>query len=143
MKKFYIIIIDSGWPTTAHQVLEESAGILKGYFVDHHLAILTHAESQDFLKDHPNEIIKDPIIIITDTNPKRYDTSRELSGLRIDLGGITDRQEVIKYLQDICVLIKNETFISDISWEERKKIARSFFKDIVGDILIKTLGAFV
>ena len=66
-----------------------------------------------------------------------------LYGIRIDLGMVQNRDEVIKYLQDICQLIRNEEFIEAVSWEERKKIARRFLKDVVRDLFVKFLELVV
>lgn len=144
-KKFYIIIIDSGWPTVAHEILQKSMRPLKQYLGDHSLTIFSEEESRDFLKEHHEEIGNDPIVIITDTNPKRLVSEKdaEFKGLRIDLGKVHDEDEAVKYLRQICQLIKNEKFIADVSWEERKKVAHAFIKDILGDVFLKFLELMV
>jgi len=139
-KRFYIIIIDSGWPTVAHEVLQKAMRPLKHYLGDHSLIIFSEEESRDFLKEHQNDIDDDPIMIITDVDPQKLVSGKEgFKGLRIDLGKVHDEDEVVKYLRQICQLIKNERFIADISWEERKKVAHAFIKDILGDVFLKFL----
>jgi hypothetical protein len=138
VKKFYIIVIDSGWPKVAHEVLEKSIKQLKHHFEAHKLILFTQEEAQDFLQDNPDEIGKDPIIIITDIDPRKSKKAMSFDGIRIDLGKIHERTEVIKQLEEICRLIKHDKFIADISWEERKRVAQSFFKS-VGDIFVKCL----
>ncbi len=145
MQRFYIIIIDAGWPTVAHEVLRQSIGLLKDYLVGHHLMILSREDSREFLREHPEQIDKDPIILITDTHPKRARQKPEgaLQGIRINLGPVQSREEVIKHLQEICQLIRHDKFISDISWEERRRIARAFLKDVVRDLFVKFLELVV
>lgn len=144
-KRFYIIIIDSGWPTVAHEILQKAMRPLKHYLGEHHLIIFSEEESRDFLKGHHEEINNDPLMIITDIDPKKLVSKKnsEFEGLRIDLGKVHDEDEVVKYLRQICQLIKNEKFIADISWEERKKVAHSFIKDILGDVFLKFLELMV
>ena len=144
MKKFYITIIDSGWPTDAHDVCKNSLKLLKEYLAAHNLVIFSEEESQEFLREHPEEIGKDPIIIITDVNPKKIyrkkqQEVKDLTGIRIDLGKSNNKDEAIRYLQQVCRMIEDEKFVSDISWDERRKIARSFLKDIVEDLFTKWL----
>lgn len=145
MKSFYIIVIDSGWPTVAHEVVQESITTLKNYLRKHNLFALSQEESEDFLRENPDEIGKDPIIIITDVHPGKIyiEKGEEIRGIRIDLGKVKERDEVIRYMQDLCKLIENEDFISDISWEEKKKIADVFFKDIVGGLFVKFLELII
>lgn len=140
MKKFYIIIIDSGWPTVAHEVLQKSLHQLKDAFSGHRLIIFSEKQSQDFLKEEPDEVGKDPIIIITDFNTRKLNHEKEakLSGIRLSLGMIENRTLAIRTLQEICKLIRHEKFISDISWEERKAFGQLFLKDI-GDVIGKFL----
>jgi len=45
MKKFYIVIIDSCWPTKAHEALQQSIKLLKEYLDQHHLVIFSEEES--------------------------------------------------------------------------------------------------
>lgn len=140
MKKFHIVIIDSGWPTAAHEILQKSMKALKEFLSGHHLIIFSEEEAQDFLRNHPQEIGKDPLIIITDTNPKKISAETEhLKGIRIDLGKIAEGREVIAYLQEICRFIKDDRFIADISWEERKKITRLLVEEVAGGIFTKIL----
>lgn len=145
MKKFFIIIIDAGWPTIAHGALQRSLKPLQEYLADHHLTILPQEDARDFFKEHPEEIGKDPIILITDTHPKkvRHRPEDEPYGIRIDLGAVTSQDEVVRYLQEVCQLINNEDFVAEVSWEERKKIARVFLKDVVKDLVVRFLELVV
>ena len=144
-KTFYIIVIDAGWPTVAHDVLRRSTNLLKAYLAGHHLIFFTREESRNFLREHPEDIDKDPIILITDTHPKkaRKQPEEQLSGIRIDLGAVQDRDEVIRHLQELCKLIRNEDFVKDVSWEERRRIARTVLRDVVRDMLMKFLELVV
>lgn len=145
MKKFYIVIIDSGWPSVAHVVLQAAMGLLREYLGDQNLIIFPKEDSRDFLKNHPEDIGTDPIIIITDINPKEVPlvTEEEINGIRINLGKVKDRDEVINYLQNLCQLVRHAGFITAITWEEKKKIARMFLKDVMGNVLLKFLELIV
>lgn len=140
-----MIIIDSGWPTVAHEVLQRSIGVLKDYLAGHHLITLSKEDARHFIREHPENIGKDPIILITDTHPKqaRRQPDEALKGIRIDLGEVHERSEVVKHLQQICRLITRDDFIADVSWEERRRIAKSFLRDVVRDVLVKFLELIV
>ena len=145
MKKFYIIIVDSGWPSNAHETLQKAMKPLREFLSEHHLIIFSEEESRDFLKERHEEISNDPIIIITDVSPNKLASGKDVKfkGLKIDLGKIHDKDEVVTYLREICQLIKSEQFIADVTWEERKKVAHLFVKDVLGEVFIKFLELIV
>lgn len=144
VKKFYVIIIDSGWPTVAHEVLQSAKNVMNGYLSKgQDLIEFSEKESQDFLRRFPKEIGKDPIIIITHLDPKKNVKGREkelikrLDGIRIDLGDIKDRNTVLRYLLEICKLIKDERFLSDMSWAERRELFGSVLRNVTKDFFSK------
>ena len=140
MKRFHIVIIDSGWPTVAHEVLQQSMRTLKGYLSRNNEVIIPPEEkAQDFLRHHPDYMDKDPIIVITDLDPakiiskaKAKDRAKKnLNGIIIKMGTITDKDDVLRILHEMCRLIGNKKFVSDISWEERRNVLNTVLGGVV------------
>ena len=64
--RFRIFIIDSGWNSPAHKVLQENFGLIRDLQKDDPIYVLSREQSIEFIRHHQDRIGRDPIIAVHD-----------------------------------------------------------------------------
>ena len=88
-----IYIIDSGWESPAHTYLDSVIDLFKAYLTEHNLYILSPEQSIAFLKEHPQYIGSDPIIVVIDKIARNLN-NHEGFGTQLELGLIKDPHRI-------------------------------------------------
>lgn len=103
-----IFIIDSGWDSVAHRVLNNSMDLLKNYLKKHNLYVLSPEQSMQVLMAHSDLIGRDPILMVVDRLAAKLNNPHGF-GARLILGHIHDEHRV-DWLIKMFVKIVNTHF---------------------------------
>src|SRR6516164_11386727 len=64
--RFRIFIIDSGWNSAAHQVLQENFGLIRDLQKEDPIYVLSKEQSIELIRHHQDRIGREPIIAVHD-----------------------------------------------------------------------------
>lgn len=64
--RFRIFIMDSGWNSVAHKVLQENFALIRDLQKEDPIYVLSREQSIEFLRQHPERIGKEPTIGVHD-----------------------------------------------------------------------------
>jgi hypothetical protein len=106
-KRFKVFILDSGWDSPAHRVLEKSMDLFTRQLSRHDVFILDRAQSDKFLETHPFLIGMDPIIALLDPEKISRWTHHEY-GARFMLGHVKSEARVQMLLKMLLRLVNTE-----------------------------------
>ncbi len=133
-----IYIIDSGWDSLAHRVLQRSLDLFRAYLTDHDVYVLTPKQSTAFLKQHPELIGKDPIIAIVDGLARKLQNPDGF-GTRLELGLVNDEYRLECLLKMFLQIVNDKTSIFDIAYTFRKYNHKEGIKGAI-DIIMESFG---
>lgn len=100
--RFHFFLIDTGWNAPVSRVLRSQLPLFHHYNPHDPLYLLTHEQSARILKNAPEHIGLDPIVVVYDTlrhgepNPDRDENYR---GFRLNLGLIKNPEQALQRLQ--------------------------------------------
>lgn len=150
MKKFHVIVIDAGWPTVAHKVMHGSLKAFESVVArNHSLMVFSEKQSQEIMAKYPEDLGTDPTIIITHLDPKKIKKFRpgahlkELDGVRINLGELASEEAILGCLLEVCQLINDPKFTSDVPWKEREKMFNFVVTSGMGKLFYKALAFII
>ena len=133
-----VYVIDSGWDSVAHSVLQRSMDLFKTYLTDHNLYLLSHEQSAEYLKAHPELIGQDPILIVVDHLAKKLHNPQGF-GTLIALGLIKDRARVEWLIKMFLKIINTHTETLDIAYTFQQYNHKEGVKGTV-DIIMESVG---
>lgn len=117
--KLDVYIVDAGWDSLAHRVLNESMELIKSYLRDQNLFILSPEQSVKFLRSHPDLVGRDPIVIIVDRLARKLQNPDGF-GARIGLGLIENEYELHNLIKMFLTVINKHESTLDIANTFRK-----------------------
>ncbi|PTY01921.1 hypothetical protein DB346_10755 [Verrucomicrobia bacterium LW23] len=135
---FDVYVIDSGWNVPAHHVLKAERVLFSQFLKQHRLYVLTKEQSQEFLRENPSLIGKDPIVAIVDKeslvkgNPAGF-------GARLELGLVKDRDRVVWLLKMILRIVNNRRACLNLTRTIRDATHKEGFKGAV-EIIMESIG---
>ncbi len=133
-----IYIIDSGWDSLAHRVLQHSLDLFTAYLTEHNVYVLTPEQSTAFLKEHPELIGKDPIIAIVDDLARKLNNPHGF-GTRLELGLVNDAFRLECLLKMFLQIVNDKMNIFDIAYTFRKHNHKEGIKGAV-EIIMESFG---
>src|SRR5208337_3348785 len=84
--RFRIFVVDSGWNSAAHRVLQENFGLIRDLQKDDPIYVLTPEQSIAFQRRHGSRIGRDPIIAVHDMDALDRGGASGFHGFRLSLG---------------------------------------------------------
>ena len=133
-----IYIIDSGWDSLAHKYLTGVLDLFKAYLTDQNLYIFSAEQSIAFLKDHPDLIGKDPIIVVIDKLARTLNNPDGF-GTRLELGLIKDPYRVEWLIKMFVRIVNNRAEMLDIAHTFREYNHKEGITGAI-DIIMETFG---
>ena len=133
-----VYVIDSGWDSLAHDVLHGSMALFKNYLTNHNLYLLTHEQSVEYLKNHPELVGQDPILIVVDHLAKKLHNPHGY-GTLISLGLINDRARVEWLIKMFLKIINTHNKTLDIAYTFQQHNHKEGIKGAV-DIIMESIG---
>ncbi len=136
--KLDVYIIDSGWDSVAHRVLEGAEDLFETYLSDHNLYKLTRDQSIELLRKHPDIIGKDPVVMVVDKlarvleNPSGY-------GARLMLGLVHDKQRVEWLIKMFLRVVNTHAETLDIAHTFQEMNYKEGIKGTV-EIVMESIG---
>jgi hypothetical protein len=100
--RFHFFLIDTGWNAPVSKVLRSQLPLFHHYNPHDMLYLLTHEQSARILKNAPEHIGLDPIVVVYDLlNPCSPDTDgvENYRGFRLNLGLIKNPEQALQRLQ--------------------------------------------
>lgn len=122
--RFHFFLIDTGWKSTAARVVRENFRMIREFQNDDPLYVLSREQSVKLIRDNPELIGKDPIILVHDLHAKGGRGDSGYHGFRLCLGLIKNSQQALKGLQEFLRFVHNHRNCADIEIAIRQKLHR-------------------
>jgi len=133
-----IYIIDSGWDTVAHRVLQRSMPLVKSYLKEHNLFVLSQEYSLEVLRNHPELIGKDPVIMVVDRLARKLKNPHGF-GARVMLGQVHLESHVFKLIKMFLRIVNTHEQALDIAHTFQEHNYKEGVKGAL-DIIIESFG---
>jgi hypothetical protein len=124
--RFRIFIIDPGWDSPAHRVLQANFGLIRDLQKDDPIYVLGRDKSIDFLRRHQERIGREPIIAVHDLAALRKDRTPDpdFHGFRLHLGLMHTPKQALLALQNFVRFLTTHRQSVDLEAEIRKNLRR-------------------
>ena len=124
--RFRIFIVDPGWDSPAHRVLQANFGLIRELQKDDPIYVLGRDKSIAFLRDHPERFGREPIIAVHDMAAMRKDGTpdRGFHGFRLHLGFMHTHKQALMALQNFVRFLATHRQSVDLEAEIRKNLRR-------------------
>lgn len=123
-KRFDIFLIDSGWNTAVAAVVRDRLATLYAHNIQDTLYILSQQQSIEVLKNAPEAIGHDPIIVVYDLFVARKHQSSRYRGFRLNLGLIKNPDQALSRLQEFIRFVAMNRQAAHLDAEIRKELHR-------------------
>ena len=97
--RFRIFIIDAGWNSAAHRVLQENFALIRDLQKDDPIYVLSRDRAIEFMRRHQSRIGRDPIIAVHDLAAMDESGTTGFHGFRLHLGVLRTPQQALMALQ--------------------------------------------
>lgn len=129
-KRFDIFLVDTGWNSPVARLVREQVPVLFHYNPHDSLYILSHEQSLAIIKKDPEQIGKDPILLVYDlyagdNNPGNY------RGFRLNLGLIRHADQALARLQDFVKFIAIHRQSTNLAREITKELHHEGYEGMV------------
>jgi hypothetical protein len=124
--RFRIFIIDPGWDSPAHQVLQANFGLIRDLQKDDPIYVLGRDKSISFLRDHPERFGREPIIAVHDMAAMRTDGTPhpDFHGFRLHLGFMRTHKQALMALQNFVRFLATHRQSVDLEADIRRSLRR-------------------
>ena len=135
--RFRIFIVDPGWDSPAHQVLQANFGLIRDLQKDDPIYVLGRDKSISFLRDHPERFGREPIIAVHDMAELHTDGSPhpDFHGFRLHLGLMRTHKQALMALQYFVRFLATHRESVDLEAEIRKDLRREGLSGAIEIIL--------
>jgi hypothetical protein len=121
--RFRIFIIDSGWNSAAHRVLQENFGLIRDLQKEDPIYVLGREKSIEFMRRHQERIGRDPIIAVHDMAAIDETGTTDFHGFRLHLGLLHTPQQALLALQNFARFLSTHRQSVDLEAEIRTELA--------------------
>jgi hypothetical protein len=135
MPRFRIFIIDSGWNSPAHRVLQENFGILRELQKEDPIYVLSQEQSIEFIRHHQDRIGREPLIAVHDLAAMRDSGTEDFHGFRLHLGLLRTPEQALLALQNFVRFLSTHRHSVDLEAEIRADLRREGFAGAIEIIL--------
>jgi hypothetical protein len=122
--RFRIFIIDSGWNSAAHRVLQENFGLIRELQREDPIYVLSREQSIEFLRYHQDRIGREPIISVHDLAAMSESGTDDFHGFRLHLGLMHRPQQALAALQNFVRFLSTHRQSLDLEAEIRRDLRR-------------------
>jgi len=122
--RFRIFIIDSGWNSVGHKVLQENFALIRDLQKEDPIYVLSREQSIEFLRHHPERIGKEPTIGVHDLAAMAKSGTTEFHGFRLHLGLMRTPQQALLALQSFVRFLSTHRQSTDLEAEIRADLRR-------------------
>ena len=122
--RFRIFIIDSGWNSPAHKVLQENFGLIRELQKDDPIYVLSKDQSIEFIRHHQERIGREPIIAVHDLAAMGQSGTTDFHGFRLHLGLLRTPQQALLALQNFTRFLSTHRQSTDLEAEIRTDLRR-------------------
>jgi hypothetical protein len=124
--RFRIFIVDPGWDSPAHRVLQANFGLIRQLQKDDPIYVLGRDKSIAFLRDHPERFGREPIIAVHDMVELRKDGTPDpdFHGFRLHLGLMHTHKQALMALQNFVRFLATHRQSVDLEAEIRRNLRR-------------------
>jgi hypothetical protein len=122
--RFRIFIIDSGWNSPAHKVLQENFGLIRELQKDDPIYVLSKEQSIEFMRHHQERIGREPIIAVHDLAAIDKSGTADFHGFRLHLGILRTPQQALLALQNFTRFLSTHRQSADLEAEIRTDLRR-------------------
>ena len=122
--RFRIFIIDSGWNSPAHKVLQENFGLIRDLQKDDPIYVLSREQSIEFIRHHPERIGREPSIAVHDLAAMDKSGTTDFHGFRLHLGLMRTPQQALLALQNFVRFLRTHRQSADLEAEIRTDLRR-------------------
>jgi len=121
--RFRIFIIDCGWNSAAHQVLQENFGLIRELQKEDPIYVLGREKSIQFMRHHQSRIGRDPIIAVHDLSAMETGTTG-FHGFRLYLGLLRTPRQALLALQSFARFLNTHRQSRNLEAEIRADLRR-------------------
>lgn len=125
--RFHYFIIDSGWKSHSARVFRENLHMIREFENHDPLYVLTYEQSTTLIRENPDLIGKDPILLVHDLQAKGGRGPSGYHGFRLCLGTIKTPEQALKALQEFLQFVAAHRKSPDIEKDIQKKLHRQGF----------------
>jgi hypothetical protein len=122
--RFRIFIIDSGWDSPAHKVLQENFGLIRELQKDDPIYVLSKEQSIEFIRHHQERIGREPIIAVHDLAAMGESGTTDFHGFRLHLGLLRTPKQALLALQNFARFLSTHRQSGDLEAEIRTDLRR-------------------
>jgi len=122
--RFRIFIIDSGWNSPAHKVLQENFGLIRDLQKEDPIYVLSREQSIEFIRHHPERIGREPTIAVHDLAAMGETGTTDFHGFRLHLGLMRTPQQALLALQNFTRFLSTHRQSADLEAEIRTDLRR-------------------
>ena len=122
--RFRIFIIDSGWNSAAHKVLQENFGLICDLQKEDPIYVLSREQSIEFIRRHQDRIGREPLIAVHDLTAMSESGTTDFHGFRLDLGLMRTPQQALLALQHFVRFVSTHRQSNDLEAEIRTDLRR-------------------
>jgi hypothetical protein len=122
--RFRIFIVDSGWDSPAHRVLQENFGLIRELQREDPIYVLGREKSIEYLRHHEERIGHDPIIAVHDLAAMGDTGTTDFHGFRLRLGLLRTHQQALLALQNFARFLRMHRQSADLEAEIRRNLRR-------------------
>ena len=125
--RFHVFLIDTGWNGPVSKVLHEHMSLFHHYHPQDPLYILSKEQSIKILKNAPEHIGRDPMIVVYDTyRPSKHRSKEKANyhGFRLNLGIFKHPEQALGKLQEFLKFVAMHRTADCLSCEVEKELHR-------------------
>jgi hypothetical protein len=122
--RFRIFVIDSGWNSAAHKVLQENFGLIRDLQKEDPIYVLSREQSIEFIRHHPERIGREPTIAVHDLAAMGETGTTDFHGFRLHLGLMHTPQQALLALQNFVRFLRTHRQSADLEAEIRTDLRR-------------------
>ena len=122
--RFRIFIIDSGWDSPGHKVLQENFVLLRDFQKEDPIYVLGKERSIEYLSQHQERIGQDRIIAVHDLAAMGQSGTTDFHGFRLHLGLLRTPQQALLALQNFTRFLSTHRQSTDLEAEIRTDLRR-------------------
>jgi hypothetical protein len=132
--RFHVFVIDTGWNGPVSRVLREHANLFCQYNPQDPVYILTREQSVQVLKNAPEHIGKDPMVVVYDIYAPKLSPNKDkpnYHGFRLNLGLIRHPEQALAKLQEFLKFVMLHRTADCLSCEVERELHREGLGNMV------------
>ena len=132
--RFHVFLIDTGWNGPVSKVLHEQMPLFHQYHPQDPVYILSREQSIKLLKNAPEHIGRDPMIVVYDIyHPKEHHPKEKANyhGFRLNLGIIKNPEQALVKLQEFLKFVAMHRTAECLECEVERELHREGLSNMV------------